>query len=94
MRTLAKIAATLGVVGAMASTGVMSVMPASAQTALDITPPPHQYRHHHYYNYYGRGGWGTYNGCPAGYTLQGGNCAPYRGPRGRGVPPGAGYWWQ
>jgi hypothetical protein len=92
MRTLAKIAATLGVVGAMAST---SVMPLSAQTALDITPPPHHYRHHQYYNYYGGGGgWGTYNGCPPGYTVQGGNCAPYRGPRGRGVPPGAGYWWQ
>jgi hypothetical protein len=87
MRTLAKIAATLSVVGAASS----SVMPASAQTALDITPPPHQYRHHHYYNYYGRG---TYNGCPPGYTVQGGNCVPYKGPRGPGVPPGARYWWQ
>jgi hypothetical protein len=24
------------------------------------------------------------NGCPPGYTLQGGNCAPYRGPVGGG----------
>jgi hypothetical protein len=29
------------------------------------------------------------NGCPPGYSLQGGNCAPYRGPVGRGYYPGA-----
>jgi hypothetical protein len=34
------------------------------------------------------------NGCPPGYTVQGGNCAPYRGPEGggwstwNGCPPG------
>jgi hypothetical protein len=34
------------------------------------------------------------NGCPPGYSLQGGNCAPYRGPTGggwrtyNGCPPG------
>ena len=33
-------------------------------------------------------GYGS-NGCPPGWTVQGGNCAPYKGPRGPGVPPGA-----
>ena len=44
---------------------------------------------------YGYGGGGqTWNGCPPGYTVQGGNCAPYRGPGGggwntwNGCPPG------
>lgn len=77
MRTLAKIAATLGVVGAIAGVGVM---PASAY---------YGHRHHHYYNYGGgyylqRGYYGGLtgpdpNGCPPGYSLQGGNCAPYKG---------------
>jgi hypothetical protein len=33
--------------------------------------------HRHYYDRYAGGGWNTYNGCPPGYTIQGGNCAPY-----------------
>jgi hypothetical protein len=38
-------------------------------------------------------GYPTYNGCPPGYTVQGGNCAPYRGHGGgwntyNGCPPG------
>jgi len=34
---------------------------------------------------YGYGGGGqTWNGCPPGYTVQGGNCAPYRGSGGGG----------
>jgi hypothetical protein len=44
---------------------------------------------------YGYGdGWRTWNGCPPGYTMQGGNCAPYQGPAGggwrtwNGCPPG------
>jgi len=28
------------------------------------------------------GGWRSWNGCPPGYTVQGGNCAPYQGPVG------------
>ncbi len=44
-------------------------------------PPPYGY------GGYG-GGWRTYNGCPPGYTVQGGNCAPYRGPVGGGPPRG------
>jgi hypothetical protein len=77
MRTLGKIAATLGVVGATAMVGMI---PASA-FAIYVGP-----RHHHrYYDYYG----GHYpgadpNGCPRGYSLQGGNCAPYKGPYGHG----------
>jgi hypothetical protein len=61
MRTLGKITATLGVLGAIALAGVV---PASADW----------YGHHHrYYNYYGgyHGG-GDLNGCPRGWTVQGG----------------------
>lgn len=45
-------------------------------------PPPYYY------------GYRTYNGCPPGYTVQGGACRPYRGPAGggwrtwNGCPPG------
>lgn len=44
-------------------------------------PPPYGYGHP------------TYNGCPPGYTIQGGNCAPYQGHGGgwntyNGCPPG------
>ena len=56
MRTLAKIAATLGVVGAIAGG---SAAPAAAWYGY----------HHHYYNYYG-GGWGTWNGCTPRWTIQ------------------------
>jgi hypothetical protein len=28
----------------------------------------------------------TWNGCPRGWTVQGGNCAPYKGPVGGGRP--------
>ena len=82
MRTFAKLAAALGVLGAI---GVGGVLPASADW---------YYGHHHnrYYNYYAGGG--TWNGCPRGWTIQGGNCAPYQGPRGPGVPRGARFWWQ
>jgi hypothetical protein len=37
-------------------------------------PPPPPYGH--------GDGWRTWNGCPPGYTIEGGNCAPYRGPVG------------
>jgi hypothetical protein len=83
MRTFAKITAAVGVIGAI---GISGVIPASAAW----------YHHHHrYYNYYG----GAYpgadpNGCPPGFTLQGGNCAPYKGPSGPFVPRGAAYPWQ
>ena len=70
MRTLGKIAAALGVVGAI---GFNGVLPASADW--------YGY-HHRYYNYYGgggyHGGWRTGNGCPPDWTIQGGVCKPYQ----------------
>jgi hypothetical protein len=70
MRPLGKIAAALGVIGAI---GISSVLPASADW----------YGHRHrYYNYYGGGGyhagWRTGNGCPPDWTIQGGVCKPYQ----------------
>jgi len=50
----------------------------------NYSPPPPGYGY----------GYQTGNGCPPGYTVQGGNCAPYRGPGGggwntwNGCPPG------
>jgi hypothetical protein len=71
MPSFAKIAAAIGVVGAI---GISCVLPASAD----------YYGHRHrYYNYYGGYG-GDPNGCPAAYSLQGGHCAPYKGPVGGG----------
>jgi hypothetical protein len=80
MRTFAKIAGLVGVVGVV---GLSGVLPASADWYG---------RHHRYYDYYGGGG--TWNGCPPGYTVQGGNCAPYQGPRGPFAPRGSRFWWQ
>jgi hypothetical protein len=63
MRTLAIMAASLGLVGTMA---VGTAVPAAADW----------YGHHHrYYNYGGCVQSGTC--CPPGYTVQGGRCAPY-----------------
>jgi len=79
MRTLAKIAIALGFVGAMA---IGSAAPVTAH-GFHIWVGHH---HHHYwgpryYDYYpGRtysGGY-SWNGCPQGYTVQGGACRPYR----------------
>jgi hypothetical protein len=70
MRTLGKITATLGVVGAIAA---VSVMPASA-AGVYIGPHGVYVGHrHHLYNY-----GGTWNGCRPGWTVQGGVCKPYR----------------
>jgi hypothetical protein len=50
------------------------------------------YGYRHGYNPYATGP--DPNGCPPGYTFQGGNCAPYKGPSGggwntwNGCPPG------
>jgi len=65
MRTLTKITATMGVVGAIAAS---SAVPAAADWYYG-------HRHHAYYNYYGGGGG---NGCRPGWTVQGGICKPYR----------------
>ena len=67
MRTLGKITAALGVVGAIAFTSVVPV------STFEVYLGP---RHHHYYNYYG--GWHSGNGCRPGWTVQGGVCKPYR----------------
>jgi len=64
MGTLGKIAAALSVIGLI---GISGVFPASADWYG---------RHHHgYYNYYG-GGLDP-NGCPRGWSVQGGRCKPY-----------------
>ena len=64
MRTLAIMAAAMGLVGTIA---VSTAPPAAADWYG---------RHHRYYNYYGGGG--TWNGCPPDWTIQGGVCKPYR----------------
>ena len=70
MRTLAIVAATLGLIGTIA---IGTAVPAAADWYG---------RHHRYYNYYGGGG--TWNGCRPGWTVQGGVCKPYQGPVGPG----------
>jgi hypothetical protein len=77
MRTLGKIAATLSVVGA---TAAGSVMPASAVDVYVGGNGVYVGQHRHHYYDYGGGGWNTWNGCRPGWTIQGGNCAPYKGP--------------
>ena len=93
MRTLAKAAIALSFVGA---TAIGATVPVQAQVYFDA-PGVHvgvggPYYHRHYYNY--GGGWNTYNGCRPGFTVQGGNCAPYKGPRGPYAPHGSRYPWQ
>src|SRR5262249_29915935 len=78
MRTTTKILLAGALIGAAVTDGIRT---ANAQYYY---PPPYGYGD----------GWRTWNGCPPGYTVQGGNCAPYRGPGGggwrswNGCPPG------
>ena len=58
-------AAALGLVGTLA---VGTAPPAAADW---------YYGHHHRYHNYG-GGFGTWNGCPPDWSVQGGVCKPYR----------------
>jgi hypothetical protein len=94
MRTLVIAIVALSFIGASA---IGTTVPVQAQGFYFDAPGVHvgvggyPYHHRRYYNYYGGG---TCNGCPPGWTWQGGNCAPYQGPRGPGVPPGARFWWQ
>ena len=81
MRMTTKIVFAVSLIGSAVAAGIRA---ANAQ----YYPPPPPYG-------YGYGpGWRTWNGCPPGYTVQGGNCAPYQGPRGgnwrtwNGCPPG------
>jgi hypothetical protein len=79
MRTTTRIVLAGALIGAAVADGTVT---ASAQ--YYYPPPPYGY------GYGGR----TWNGCPPGYTVQGGNCAPYQGPVGggwrtfNGCPPG------
>jgi opacity protein-like surface antigen len=68
---------------------------AAAKTQGGERVAQYYYHHHHHHRYYGGGYYGgDPHGCPPGYSLQGGNCAPYRGPQGggwntyNGCPPG------
>jgi hypothetical protein len=79
MRTT-RILLAAGCVGGIALGTLASALRANAQ----YYPPPPGYGY----------GYRTWNGCPPGYTVQGGNCAPYQGPVGggwrtwNGCPPG------
>ncbi len=62
------------VLAAIGATFAAAVAPVQAQYYYPPPPPPPPY-------YYGQP---TFNGCPPGYTVQGGVCKPYRGPTGGG----------
>ena len=66
-------AVAIFVLAAIGATFAAAVAPAQAQYYYPPPPPPPYY--------YGQP---TYNGCPPGYTVQGGVCKPYRGPTGGG----------
>jgi hypothetical protein len=77
MQAMTRIILAACFIGAVAAE---TLAPADAQYYY---PPPAGYGY----------GYPTYNGCPPGYTIQGGNCAPYRGHGGgwniyNGCPPG------
>ncbi len=90
MRTLVKAGIALSFISAAAIGTIATVQ---AQGVYVDVPGVHvgvgdrYYHHRRYYDRdydrdYGRGEWHTYNGCRPGWTVQGGNCAPYKGPRG------------
>jgi hypothetical protein len=94
MRTLLKAAVALSFIGATAIGPTATVQ---AQGVYFDAPGVHvgvgdRYHHRRYYDYDYRGG--TWNGCPSGWTWQGGNCAPYKGPRGPFAPRGSRFPWQ
>jgi hypothetical protein len=68
MRTTTRIVLASASIGAAVAGGI------GTANAQYYAPPPYGY---------GYGGQ-TWNGCPPGYTVQGGTCAPYRGPVGGG----------
>jgi hypothetical protein len=86
---------TLKAILALAFVGGVTVGTINAANAQYFPPQPPPYG---YYRGYGYDGPRHYrdrgNGCPPGWTVQGGNCAPYRGPEGggwntwNGCPPG------
>ncbi len=74
MRILAKTAVALGFIGATA----IGLTPAAQAQGVYYGFGYHPYYRHYYPRYYGGGGWGTWNGCRPGWTVQGGVCKPYR----------------
>ncbi len=86
MRTIG----TLLAAGWIGATSLGTLLPAHAQYYYP-GPPDHGYAYPPPDNRYGYG-W-TWNDCPPGWTVQGGNCAPYKGPIGgrwrtwNGCPP-------
>src|SRR5262249_17354276 len=89
MRAVTRIVLAAAVVG---TATIGSAIGVNAQgyyprPGYDYPPPPG-------YGGYGGYGYRTWNGCPPGYTVQGGECQPYRGPTGggwrtwNGCPPG------
>jgi len=89
MRTLIKAAVALSFISA-AAIGTTATVQAQGfyldAPGVHVGVGGYPYRHR-YYNY--GGGWNTFNGCRPGWTIQGGNCAPYKGPV---YPPGWGYY--
>jgi hypothetical protein len=77
MRT-ARILLAVSGVGAIA---LGTLVPAKAQYYYP-RPPDYGYRYPPPDDRYGYG-W-TWNDCPPGWRVQGGNCAPYKGPAGGG----------
>jgi hypothetical protein len=79
MHTTTKIVLAGALIGATVAAAI-----GTANAQYYPPPPPYGYGDN----------WRTWNGCPPGYTVQGGNCAPYRGPAGagwrtwNGCPPG------
>jgi len=71
-----RIALAAGLIGAAAIGSTAVVNAQYYYPPPGYGPPPYGYG-------YGNG-WRTWNGCPPGYTVQGGACQPYRGPAGGG----------
>ncbi len=95
MRTL-RTAVALGFIGATVFGMTAAAQAQGVYLGYGYYPHPyyHGYYYHRHYPRYGYYGGGTWNGCPPGWTWQGGNCAPYQGPRGPYAPPGSRFWWQ
>lgn len=79
MRTQTRVFLLVGAVAGAALPGAMTV-----EAQYYYPPPPYGYGD----------GWRGWNGCPPGYTVQGGNCGAVSGPTGggwrtwNGCPPG------
>lgn len=85
MRTITKLALTLAAIGVLALAGSSIVHaqyyyqpypPPPAYYPPPPPPPPYGYGYG-YRPYPSR--YPTWNGCPRGFTVQGGVCKPYRG---------------